>query len=73
MTANLAVVFEIVGEVRRRHAAGPDILVNGVAVGKGGLGTVEMVLSWRTKGRTFPGFGEGKASGVPARARSKPY
>ncbi len=38
---HLAVVFEIVGEVDRRHAASTDLFLDGVAVGEGGFETVE--------------------------------
>ena len=40
---HFAVVLQVLGEVDGRHAAAPDLSLDGVAVGKGGLETVEDV------------------------------
>ncbi len=34
---DLAVVFDVVRQVHRRHAAGAEFVLDGVAVGEGGL------------------------------------
>jgi len=38
---DLAVVLEVLGEVDGGHAAGPELVLDGVAVGEGGFETVE--------------------------------
>ena len=40
---HLAVVFQILREVHRGHAAGPQLVLDGVAVGEGSFETVEKV------------------------------
>ena len=38
---HLAVVFQILGEIDRGHPSSADLLLDGIALGEGGLETVE--------------------------------
>jgi hypothetical protein len=44
LECDLALVFEIFGEIHRRHPAGTKLVFDGVAVGEGGLETVERIV-----------------------------
>ena len=40
---HLAVVFQVLGEIHRRHTTSTDLALYGIAIGEGGFETVEKV------------------------------